>query len=161
MGSMMKTILIAAKENDHDFSTSIAICAAILFVSAWLMLRGRMLRQRTREPKNSIMPVQPSVTEETALEHAAEVYDTIRELTGQLDNKIRLLNFLIEDADRAASRLEAARRGEAPPARTDRTAESLTDEICLYADYGFTASDIASRLEIPVGSVERVLGSRG
>lgn len=167
---MLETILIAAKSPPevpdlsesfgNNFSVAIAICAAILFVSVWLMLRGRLLKPRTPKHILAIAPVKPSEAEEKATERVAKIYETVREITGQIDTKIRLLNVLIQDADRAATRLEAARRGEAPPIRVGRSAESSTDEIYLYSDYGLTASDIASRLEVSVESIERILGAR-
>lgn len=165
----METILLAADPSTEvtinsdahgDLSTSIAICAAILFVSAWLMLRGRFLKFRNRQRDDAATPMQLSTVDEAHLEHVAQTYETVRELTGQLDTRFRLLDALIRDADRAAARLEAAQRGEAPPVRADREAESCIDEIYLYADYGFSASDIASRLEVPVESVGQILGAR-
>ena len=171
----MEIILLAADSSTDGaadsgggggLSTSIAICAAILFVSLWLMLRGRLLKSRGRSccdtAGDTVGTVrQPSATDEVYMGHIAQTYETVREMTGRLDTKLRLLDAMIRDADRAAARLEAARRGEDPPVRPDRDAEECVEEIYLYADYGFSVSDIASRLGVPVESVERILRERG
>ena len=165
----METILIAVETppksspellSNNKFTFPIALCAAILFVSVWLMLRGRLIKNRSCSASTPITPTNPNLVESTQLDHALETYETVRELTGKLDTKIRILDAFIRDADRAAARLEAAQRGEAPPAQPARSAESCVDEIYLYADYGFPPADIASRLSVPIESVERILANR-
>ncbi|MGD9126650.1 MAG: hypothetical protein PVH19_04655 [Planctomycetia bacterium] len=165
----MEIILVAAdplpKESTDskeggNLMASLAICAAILFVSIWLMLRGRLLKSRNQSCSAPGAPVEPSPADEAHIKHIAQTYETVREMTGRLDTKIRVLDALIRDADRAAARLEAAQRGEAPPTQPKRVPESCVDEIYFYSDYGFSTSDIASRLGVPVESVEQILGDR-
>lgn len=169
----MKTIPLIAESlaeatsngSGNGFAFPIMICAAILFVSVWLMLRTRGLKIRNRQqssslPASSRFSQHQFVMDEGVSDQVVEVYETIRELTGRLDTKLRLLDALIRDADRAAARIEAARGGETLAAEPGRLAESCIDEIYLYVDYGFSPSDISSRLGVSVESVVRVLGDR-
>jgi hypothetical protein len=54
-----------------------------------------------------------------------EMHETARKLKAQLDSKMRALQALIADADRAASRLEAASKKENNPDNTPNTPPSI------------------------------------
>jgi len=112
------------------------------------------------------------------------MHETARHLMGQLDSKMRALQALIAEADRAAARLEAVLgEPDKPPRRVDRAeglasvpptspappaapktphqpAESRREEIYTLADYGYDAPEIARRVGSAVGEVELVLRLR-
>jgi len=104
-----------------------------------------------------------------------QMHETARELSATLDSKMRALQALTAEADRAAARLEAAiarvaEANESPPHDADesppeaavrRQAREHQEEIFTLADYGLDAGGIASRVGIPVGEVQLVLGLRG
>lgn len=118
-----------------------------------------------------------------------EMHDLARDLQGQLDTKIGILQQLIRDAQHAADRLEASlARGaeiarspsnfdgqsleacESPYARlrVDKTASNAGNsasrrhaEIYALADAGLSSAAIASRVGSPIGEVELILGLRG
>jgi DNA-directed RNA polymerase specialized sigma24 family protein len=103
-----------------------------------------------------------------------QMHETARELSGQLDSKMRVLQALIAEADRAAARLEAAAAKSpeaveqpAPPdtepttqAEVLKSARRRQEEIYTLADYGLDAAEIARRVGSPVGEVELILGLR-
>jgi len=55
-----------------------------------------------------------------------EMHDTARELCGQLDSKMGVLEHLIREADRAAARLEAALEAAPPPTDCARSGKGAT-----------------------------------
>jgi hypothetical protein len=143
-----------------------------------------------------------------------EMHEFVREIKAELDSKMRALQAVIADADRAAERLETALHGKPNAAfspastvsRETRTAEEETpilkfretpknerhgidlsnlpssqveslspsgvphpehstaqskkEEIYMYADYGMTPAEIASRVGHPIGEVELILSLR-
>lgn len=112
------------------------------------------------------------------------MHETARELAALVDTKLRLLQQLTAEADRAATRLERAladAHGAAPgePSASDRREpadssvaeravappspirpEALALEAGLLADYGFPVEEIASRCGVPVSEVEALLRQR-
>ena len=117
------------------------------------------------------------------------MHDLARELSGQLDSKIRVLELLIREADEAAARLEAAvgkkpdpvSRGaraalEAPrsPRRTAPTMKAEIDakkplkiadnprfeRVYALADAGMSVAAIANQIGSQVGEVELILSLR-
>ncbi len=117
-----------------------------------------------------------------------EMQETARDLSAQLDSKMRALQALIREADRAAARLEAATadrwestrpQPEQPPVNQAQALKSAgaksapgdaiprpsaaerQEEIYTLSDYGYDAAEIAGRLGSPVGEVELILGLRG
>jgi hypothetical protein len=100
-----------------------------------------------------------------------EMHETARDLSAQLDSKMRVLQLLIGQARQEADRLErlldhGEHSDSVDPARPGPTstlpvpAEQQT-EICDLADAGRSAADIAHQLSLPVGDVEWVLSLRG
>jgi len=119
-----------------------------------------------------------------------EMHETARDLSAQLDTKMAALQQLIRQADRASARLEAILEagGATPPdlhagynsqpvGRTDglippapgdpggdpddRSAvEDRYEQICSLADRGLRSAEIASRVGIPVGEINLILGLR-
>jgi len=116
-----------------------------------------------------------------------EMHDRTREMTGTLDSKMSALQSLIADADRAAVRLERALgevgdrksdgdessscdgarpvpgTGETLGAREDgdRQSDLQRERVFTLADYGHPPSEIAARLDRPVGEIELILRLRG
>jgi hypothetical protein len=117
------------------------------------------------------------------------MHDLARELSGQLDSKIRVLELLIREADEAAARLEAAvgkksdavsrstrAALEAPksPRRIQPTAKAEIDakkplkiadnprfeRVYALADAGMSVATIANQIGSQVGEVELILSLR-
>jgi DNA-directed RNA polymerase specialized sigma24 family protein len=122
-------------------STPVVILVLVLGVVAMLLFRAKRQaagRERGmgtfREPPSP--PVRqalertplPSQTEDVT-RWEVQMHDLARELTGQIDSKMRLLDQLIRDADRAAARLEAAvsaaQRSKPPTADSVSQADAL------------------------------------
>jgi hypothetical protein len=112
-----------------------------------------------------------------------QMHETARALKGQLDSKIGVLEQLIREADRAASRLEAALAAARPSTQAEGLKAAGTadrpvappgeespghrppmerryEEIYTLADYGYEAAEIAQRVGAPVGEVQLILGLR-
>lgn len=102
-----------------------------------------------------------------------EIEELARRLGAQLDAKAVRLEGLIERAEAAAERLEAAERTPPPaPLPAPRSTPSpppdslsplndpLTRLVYALADEGLTARDIALRLGEHTGKVELILGLR-
>ncbi len=107
------------------------------------------------------------------------MHELARDLTAQLDSKIRVLELLIRQADDAAARLSQAsakssdrddrpvsRRVEAPPS-PPRKAVPLRiadnprfERVYALADAGMTAPRIANQIGSQVGEVELILSLR-
>jgi hypothetical protein len=167
------------------------ICMAVLLVvSGLLLLRTQRYFARQARAGAPSIPTEPQRS--TAAERGASslgdagrwevhMHDLARELSGRLDSKMGALEHLIRDADRAATRLEAALRAEASatrpreegqagqarglmPERSDDAVPTAQpgryDEIYLLSDYGHPAAEIAHRVGLPIGEVELILSLR-
>lgn len=163
-------------------------CAVLLF---------RTHRQLSRPAKSefpspaTFSPPAPAATRAHRLDAPREVNhwevemrELSRELQGQLDSKIAILQHLIRDARQQAERLEAALaqaaqqgrpisadsqtppvervrvRAERTTARPASPAARRHAEIYSLADAGLSSASIASRLGSPIGEVELILGLR-
>jgi hypothetical protein len=149
--------------------------AALIVVTWMLMMRSHryLARQRAKEPENwdtKPAPKTPAAygeLPETIARWEVEMHESTRQMSAQMDCKMSALQALIADADRAASRLEAAISGKpqlSPPQATESLklpSEARREEVYTLADYGFSAADIASRIGAPAGEVEAILSSRG
>ena len=107
------------------------------------------------------------------------MHDLARDLSGQLDSKIRILELLIREAEKASARLEAAllrSRGNIEAARKPRSEPAKSpveaappnpadkprfDRIYALADAGLSPAKIAAQIGSQVGEVELILGIRG
>ncbi len=146
--------------------TTIVIPLALVVLTGWMLMRTyrRLARQRKMEnrplwPKRSDLGHHvEGPPEEAAWE--VRMYELARDLSAQSDSKMRALQALIADADRAAARLEAAsaNKPQSPPTKVPTSQQS--EEIHTLADYGFPSAEIANRLGVPVGEVQRILGLR-
>jgi len=155
------------------------LVAAILVATLTMLLR--VYRYQSRQKRGgSGLPSRQHVRPDTHEQHdgapdsvvrwEVEMQELARDLKAEIDSKMIALGHLIRDADRAAERLEKA-LNVAPatdtPAEAPRPVEprdpdnaSFRDEVYTLADYGFSVSDIASRLATPVGQIELILRLR-
>ena len=163
-------------------ATTIVILVALVLVIGWVLLRTYSRLSRQRKAGNRPLRQGRSDTGRSDTGHHTEgppeevrwevrMHELARDLSAQLDSKMRALQALIADADRAAARLEAASTPSAdksqvpqtPPAEAEPSTPSSPqqrEEIHTLADYGFPTAEIANRLGVPVGEVERILGLR-
>jgi hypothetical protein len=164
-------------------------CMAILMVvSGMLLLRTQ--RYFAKQARNTLPMEEPELEpRRTPFERTphsipdesweVEMHELARDLSGRLDSKMSALERLIEDADRAAARLEAALGGcsqgqasnqaerlrpasppTAPEAASPAPEPGRYDEIYLLADYGHPPAEIAQRVKLPIGEVELILSLR-
>ena len=157
----------------------ILMCAAILVLTIPLLLRlyryqSRLKRKGSRLPTRH-QPTTPrdpfANAPDSVIRWEVGMQELARDLKAEIDSKMIALGHLIQDADRAAERLEKAlnstaevdaESATAPQSSAPKDLEnaSLRDEVYTLADYGFSVSDIASRLATPVGQVELILRLR-
>lgn len=97
----------------------------------------------------------------------ADIQDLSREHIARLDTKIRLLDQLIQEADRKQRELSAllARTGGAPAPHPEqpppsRPANPLHDQVYALHDAGRELLDICSATGLEKGEVELILGLR-
>ncbi len=160
-------------------ATTAVILVALVFVIGWVLFRtySRLSRQRQldnqplRHGRSDAGRSDPGHYTEGPPEEVlweVRMHELARDLSAQLDSKMRALQALIADADRAAARLESAStptadKPQPPPAEAESSDSFLPqhrEEVHTLADYGFPAAEIASRLGVPVGEVDRILGLR-
>jgi hypothetical protein len=162
----------------------------LLFLAALMVTIGVLLyssnryfaRQRSAPPTwTSGRPAaphseRPSEPPEEVQNWEVAMHDYARQIRGELDSKMRVLQSLIAEADRAAARLERAVQNSRPlppavnqagvvPSSPDPAASDSTpprrEEIYTLADYGLPAAEIAHRTGVPGGEVELILRLRG
>jgi hypothetical protein len=124
---------VLAESTGGPGSAQIVFLLGLGLVIVVLLVRSkRYFRQVTQYQ----VPVAPPhrklgrATASSAPPHSAEkwevaMHDLARELSGQLDSKIRVLELLIREADEAAARLEAAVRGEGRGARGEESEKDV------------------------------------
>ena len=177
--------------------TDLFLVAGIALVTAWMLGRSRRFFRRSRSSDPIVHTERPAAktpgipvdAPPELLRWEVHMQETARELSAQLDNKMRALQTLVAEADRAALRLEQARaktqatetrqtvvklprEGVQTPEAAGRSSEetknsspALTDEAIkeeayILSDYGFTPLDIASRVGTSVDEVRRILAER-
>lgn len=168
--------------------------ANTLFLIGLAMLVVVMLRQTNRYFKRKTAEIsqqQPIGTRTDMIgdvaRHEVHLHELARDLAGQLDTKIHLVEQLVRDAQAQAARLEAIiARAERTvvsshaeddlPGWDDMPADSHPDarchlpvgqqadltlnEIYRMADAGYTSHAIAERLDTPIGDVELAISLR-
>jgi len=170
----------------QDGLTIVFLLALALTVAVLLMRSHRYLARQRRENAGTSPPgatvqrgparVGPHTAAPPEVANwEVHMHETARDLMGQLDSKMRALQALTADADRAAARLEAAIDQAAEPAIVPEAGPSTRqqpdanppdtpaaphrrDEISMLSNYGYDAAEIARRTGLPVDEVERVLG---
>jgi len=171
---------------DFGGSTLIFLLAVALTVAVLLMRSHRYFARQRREGSGTSPPGgtaargparggSPTAAPPEVANWEVHMHETARDLMGQLDSKMRALQALTAEADRAAARLEAAIDQAAEPASPPETESSAPqqpdanppdtpaaphrrDEISMLSNYGYDAPEIARRTGLPVDEVERVLG---
>jgi len=155
----------------QDGWTIAFLLALALTVAVLLMRSHRYLARRRREDAGTPPPggtlkggpahgARHTAAPPEVANWEVHMHETARDLMGQLDSKMRALQALTAEADRAAARLEAALDRSDEPQLADQPAESRREEIYTLSDYGYDAVEIARRLGSPVGEVELILGLR-
>ncbi len=169
-------------------ATSLVLVVMLGLVLGWVLFRTHRAVAKHRRPSTPGRPQRPKRTDPghhidsppEVLRWEVQMHETARELSGQLDSKMSVLQALIADADRAAARLETA-MGETPPAtqaealmssdgprRTESTVEPSGDsmsrdrreEVYTLADYGLAPAEVAARIGRPIGEIELILSLR-
>lgn len=87
----------------------------------------------------------------------AEIQELSREQIARLDNKIRMLQQLLADADARIRELQSLSPREAAPARP---ANPLHEKVYALADAGRGSLEIGQELGLEKGEVELILGLR-
>jgi hypothetical protein len=103
-----------------------------------------------------------------------EMHELARDLKGELDTRIAILQILLRQADQTAARLRGLGLGESldPLAEIERwqpenaasvssqTQHPLASQILALADDGKTPAEIAAATGLPLGDVEIALSLR-
>lgn len=163
--------------------------ANILFLVGLAMVIVVMLRQTNRYFKRKSAEIQRQDQRPPArmdlpadlARYEVQLHELARELSGQLDTKIHIVQQLVREVEAHTARLEAAiaraqRLAQSPaeeaiPAWDEaETAEAHTsaplanplpaDEVYRLSDAGFTSLAIAERLDASIGDVEMLLSLR-
>lgn len=175
--------------------------ASTLFMLGLLLVVGVVLRGARRKSSSRGQPIaswgqaRPDSNDAALRDPPAEIarwevrmHDLARDLSGQLDSKIVILEQLIRDAQQATARLEESLRRtpgrtsaptawSAPPLsendlwidppetieavfRTAPTGQRRQAQIYQLADEGHSSQSIAEQTGAPVGEVELVLSLR-
>ncbi|NQU20693.1 MAG: hypothetical protein HQ567_05370 [Candidatus Nealsonbacteria bacterium] len=168
---------------ESPLPVALALVGMSMIIVILLRRSHRYLRRQKRSNASSVRTEQPSSKRRHSnldapadvLRWEVQMHETARELSATLDSKMRALQALIAEADRAAGRLEAATEdapeaGESRPLDADEPRSNVADrgqvrehqeEIYTLADYGLDVGRIASRVGMPVGEVQLILGLRG
>lgn len=126
-------------------------------VSEW----GKAPETATRSPRRS--------TPDDIARWEVQMHDLARDLTGQLDSKIAILQILLRDAHQQIARLEAATAPGRSARRTTATPSSAAPvakidpritEIHRLADDGYSSAAISYETGTPVGEIELILSVR-
>ena len=139
-------------------------------------IRGKISRRNAARPSARELVEQmknhPRVVAGDAQGYTAELHDTARRLSAQLDNKAHRLEKLIEEADQRIAALGPSAAAAPPatgavpipatpaPSNGEQRVDPLTEEIYELADAGRTSVEIAQRLDEQVGKVELILALR-
>ena len=174
----------------QDGWTIVFLMALALTVAVLLMRSHRYLARQRREDAGTSPPASTlqrgparggsyTAAPSQVANWEVHMHETARDLMGQLDSKMRALQALTAEADRAADRLEAAIDQAADPAAAPKAeTEPSTpqqpdasppnspadpqrrDEISMLSNYGYDAIEIARRTRLPADEVERLLALR-
>jgi hypothetical protein len=169
------------------FLAGLALLIVILMVRSRRHFRQvsdyQVPRADARSGKSAGPPAHPAIPTSREFEQwEVAMHDLARDLSGQLDSKIRVLEILIREADKASSRLEMSltrARGIAEPPRemlrspangekasrqqppSDSADKQRFERIYALADAGLSPAKIASQIGSQLGEVELILGLRG
>jgi hypothetical protein len=150
----------------------------VLMVAGVALICFVLLRRFSRSQKDDRPPlkIQPGVDDSEfgqrptsfrgKADRAVELDDHFREISAKVDNNIRILQALIEQAEQTVDRLGKLQNGSAKTNRPDiRIAEqslleASSEIICLLSDYGFSIDQIARRTGADREEIEKILADR-
>jgi hypothetical protein len=98
-----------------------------------------------------------------------EIQDLSRESVAKLDTRIRMMNQLLAECERATRNLEAAARAAAPGPRQEaatepgpppRVTRPLHEQVCRLHDQGKDLPEIGAATGLEKGEIELILGLR-
>ena len=161
--------------NGIDTSTLLIMAGVVLLTFSLI----RILRRRAEQTETKLKPTSysdptPSSIKPRQVADSLEVqlYNTFRELNARLDTKFHLLNELVVEAERKATRLEKLMASPSITLdgedtiiiATDKTPSptetSRFDEIHALAERGMTPPEIAQRVDLPIGEINLILSLR-
>lgn len=166
--------LLAEKNNAYVFAIVAILAASVPMLLRIYRYQARSKRGTAVRPAAELDPRGLRAgAPESIVRWEVQMQELARDLKAEIDSKMVALGHVIRDADRAAERLEKAlgcvsrhdsetagkELGQSPEL-CDSERAALREEVYLLADYGFSANDIASRLSIPVGQTELIMGLR-
>lgn len=116
------------------------------------------LNNLDRESKVSGAPLADTPTE--VLRWQASMFDLQRELKGELDTKIVVVQSLLRQADQKLAQLQAAgvQLGQASSGSLPLEIGQAT-QVSQLSSEGFSASEIAEKMSLPVAEVELSLST--
>ena len=140
-----------------------------------ISIRGKIARRNAARPtaRQWIEQVKTVRQRSDDVEvQAADLMETARRLSAQLDNKAQRLETLIREADERIAAMSAAHRADIhraaeapteprpPTSPPPREPDPLTRAIYELADQGRTPLEIAQELDEQVGKIELILALR-
>ena len=162
-------MLIFLAQNSGTENTSDSAMLLVIIVIAALvavMIVPRMLRRRRSAPAvPEYRPRTDDSTVKAAEEAAVQLFEVGREIQAQLDSKMKMLDALLDEADKKIAALRGAAGGqpiEKPQRRTFDSAPPSPKHAKVYAlaDDGLAAMEISRRTGIQVGEVNLILELR-
>lgn len=159
------------------------INANTIFLVGLLLVVGFMLRNARKRRSGTKLPpvsewgkaVEPAARDprralpDDVARWEVRMHDLARDLTGQLDSKIAILQILLRDAHQQIARLESAtapgrsaRRSPAAnvAAEPANKIDPRCSEIYRLADDGYSSAAISYETGTPVGEVDLILSVR-
>ncbi len=180
--------LLAGLTQTGMLLAGIGLLIYLLLRRSYRYYGGRFRRSKKDEPYLVHMP-RPghaqrslSTAPPEVLRWQVEMHEFVRDLKGELDSKMRLLQALVIQARQEADRLEQLLAAVSDSDRPPRAAPQLSDPPCVdgesgagrlpgswaaqatmyrLADAGCTSSEIARQTGLPQGEVELILSLRG
>ena len=140
-----------------------------------ISIRGKIARRNAARPSARQLIEQVKTVHQSSDDvevKAAELMETSRRLSAQLDNKAQRLEKLIGQADERIAAMSAAPRADIhrateapaeprPPASpVPRERDPLTRAVYELADQGRTPLEIAQELDEQVGKIELIIALR-
>lgn len=185
MYSLAPFLTILAEETEKSSNIGDDITQVILILSAlfifmlvfirWKVKRGDEQREREMNLTDSPRRKQQQEIADSARNLLLEVENVSRQVNAKLGTKMRVLDELIQQADKKIKRLEELAGEEKatekpedipetekldPPPEVAREADAVTSKIYEMADSGREILEISKETGIPRGEVELILSLR-
>jgi len=151
-------------------STLLGLVGLALVTAILLRRSGRYFRRTKNRP--ALVQIDRPTPEKPQGHHLdapdamrrweVEMHEMMRDHSARLDNKIRILQYLLGEAEQAAARLEAVLRqiqsGQSDSAVPDEASRQA--KIHAMAKEGLQLAEIIRRSGLSAEEVERILGPR-